>query len=87
MNRPSIGVMYRGFVLGRFLLTTAHQGEGAPILDGGRSRDGEGREYGSLILLLRRWLIPIGDRPPAGLRGSYFPNPARWRMQIRRRLS
>lgn len=58
-------------VLGRLMLTTVNQTEGAPRVDGARVEDVEGRAYGGLV-------FGTGDRAPVlGWRGLSVPSPAR----------
>ncbi len=53
-----------GRIYGRLLITTAVQPASAPVLDGGSTRDGFGRWYGSFVVRFprRRLALVIGWR-------------------------
>lgn len=65
-----------GRVFGRLLLTTCRVYDGAPLLDGARVRDAEGRRYGALVFGRGRWALVIGWRD------APVPTPARWRPRF-----
>lgn len=54
---------YRGHVVGRLIVSTCHQPDGAPIIDRGHTRNDQGREFRTRVLLLRPWQRnEYGDR-------------------------
>lgn len=55
----------RGLILGRLLVTTCAQAQGAPIVDRATVHDAQGRRYGGRAIMLAPWRRnEYGDRRP-----------------------